>query len=235
MVPMIARSSKAVAPRPGSGQTQRRVLATRNAGWAKAMARWLAASGVRPNTVSIASVVFAVASGLAFYGSAHVDAVSRATLIVASAACIQLRLLCNLLDGMLAVEEGLKSRTGDIFNDLPDRVADVLILVGAGYAVPLGQGPVLGWTAAVLAVFTAYVRVLGGSLGLTQHFIGPMAKQHRMFVLTVAALIASGEALAGVPARASHAMTAGLSVIVIGSLATAARRTRRILREVEAR
>ena len=34
---------------------------------------------------------------------------------MAAAAGIQLRLLCNLLDGMLAVEAGLKSRTGEIF------------------------------------------------------------------------------------------------------------------------
>jgi hypothetical protein len=59
-----------------------------------------------------------------------------------------------------------------------------------------------------------------------------MAKQHRMFVLTVAALIAAGEALAGMPSRA---ITAGLIVIVLGSLVTAARRTWRILREAEAR
>jgi phosphatidylglycerophosphate synthase len=211
---------------------QRRALATRNAGWAKAMAHRLAESGVRPNAVSITSVAVAFGSGLAFYRSLHVDGTTRAALLVAGAACIQLRLLCNLLDGMLAVEEGLKSRTGEIFNDLPDRVADVLILVGAGYAASFGDAALLGWAAAILAVFTAYVRVLGGSLGLTQHFIGPMAKQHRMFVLTVAALIAAGEALMGVPSRA---MTAALIVIVLGSLVTAARRTLRILREAEAR
>jgi phosphatidylglycerophosphate synthase len=210
----------------------RRALATRNAGWAKAIAHRLAASGVRPNSVSIASVAFALVAGVAFFVSAGFTGERRAALLVAGAACIQLRLLCNLLDGMLAVEEGLKTRTGEIFNDLPDRVADVLILVGAGYAVPLGESVLLGWVAAVLALFTAYVRVLGGSLGLTQHFIGPMAKQHRMFVLTVAALIASVEALAGSPPRA---LSAGLVVIVVGSLATAVRRTRRVLREAEAR
>jgi phosphatidylglycerophosphate synthase len=210
----------------------RRSLATRNAGWAKAIAHRLAASGVRPNTVSIASVVFASVASLAFYMSSAVAGESRAALLVAAAACIQLRLLCNLLDGMLAVEEGLKTRTGEIFNDLPDRVADVLILVGAGYAAPLTTGPALGGAAAILAIFTAYVRVLGGSLGLTQHFIGPMAKQHRMFVLTLAALIAAGEALAERPSRA---ITVGLTIIVLGSLVTAVRRTSRILREAAAR
>jgi phosphatidylglycerophosphate synthase len=134
---------------------------------------------------------------------------------------------------MLAVEEGLKSPTGEIANDLPDRVSDVLILVGAGYAAPHpSSAVVLGWAAAVVAVFTAYVRVLGGSLGLTQHFIGPMAKPHRMFALTLVSLLAAIEALAGLPSRA---IPAGLAVIVAGSIATAIRRTRRILAEANAR
>ena len=62
----------------------------------------------------------------------------------------------------------------------------------------------LGWAAAVLAVLTAYVRVLGGSLGLTQHFIGPMAKQHRMFTLTLGDAAGGGANGAGAAAaRAS--------------------------------
>jgi phosphatidylglycerophosphate synthase len=209
------------------------VLATRNAGWARALAASLAAKRVRPNTVSVTGIGFALASGAAFYASASFAGEGRAGLLLAAAACIQLRLLCNLLDGMLAVEGGLKSKTGEIFNDLPDRLADVLILVGAGYAArEFAGGATLGWAAAVLAVLTAYVRVLGGSLGLTQHFIGPMAKQHRMFTLTLVALLAAVEAWLDLPARA---IAAGLLVIVAGSIATAVRRGWRMLREAEAR
>ena len=154
-------------------------------------------------------------------------------MLVAAAAGVQLRLLCNLLDGMLAVEEGLKTRTGEIYNDLPDRLADVLVLVAAGYSIRhLAYGPTLGWAAALLAVLTAYVRLLGGSIGLTQRFSGPMAKQHRMFTLTVCTLLAAVEALVALPARA---MPAGLAVIAAGSLVTVAGRTRRILEEAKAR
>lgn len=223
---MIATSSESV-------HAPRRVLRTRNAGWARGLARFLARRGVRPNTVSVASVAFACASAAAFWLSAALEPAGRAALLLVAAACIQLRLLCNLLDGMLAVEEGMKSGAGEIFNDLPDRLADVLILVGAGCAVRhVPHGATLGWAAAVLAVFTAYVRVLGGSLGLTQHFIGPMAKQHRMFTLTVVTLVAAIEALLRMPPRA---VVAGLLVIVAGSIATAVRRTGRILREARGR
>ena len=207
----------------------RRELATRHAGWARLLARTLAASGIRPNTVSVAGVGFALLSGAGFYFSSSLAGVWRPTVLLVAAACIQLRLLCNLLDGMLAVEEGLKSPSGEIFNEVPDRVADVVILVGAGYAA---SSSTLGWMAALAAVFTAYVRVFGGSLGLNQHFTGPMAKQHRMFTLTLATLLAVLEASLGAPPRA---LAAALLIIVAGSLLTAVRRIRRILSEVEAR
>ena len=122
-------------------------------------------------------MVFAAVAYVAFYVAPDVPSDIRALALLVAAAAIQLRLLCNLVDGMLAVE-GFSSKAGDIYNDLPDRVSDVLILVGAGYSArDLAYAPALGWCAAVLAVLTAYVRVLGGSLGVTQHFVGPMAKQ----------------------------------------------------------
>ena len=40
-----------------------------------------------------------------------------------------------MLDGMVAIEGGRQTKSGEIFNDLPDRIADALIFVCAGYAV----------------------------------------------------------------------------------------------------
>jgi len=193
----------------------------------------LAQLGVRPNVVSVAGVIFAVISGVAFVLAADLTGPAGALLLLVAAAGIQLRLLCNLLDGMLAVEQGLKSKTGELYNDLPDRIADVVVLVAAGYSIrSLAYGPALGWAAATLAVFTAYVRVLGGSLGVRQHFIGPMAKPHRMFALTVATLLSAIEASLNLPPRS---LPIGLAVIVIGSIATVIRRTSRIANEVKDR
>jgi phosphatidylglycerophosphate synthase len=197
------------------------------------LAARLAAADVKPNSISVAGVVFAGVSAVTFYMSAGFAAETRAALLLIAAASIQLRLLCNLLDGMLAIECGLQTPAGDIFNDLPDRVADVVILTAAGYAVrEIATAPILGWAAAVAALFTAYVRVLGGALGLRQHFIGPMAKQHRMFVLTMAAMLAAVETLTFGTARA---IPAALAVILAGSILTAMRRVHRIAGEAEAR
>jgi phosphatidylglycerophosphate synthase len=211
----------------------RRQLASRDTRVARMLARRLATLGVTPNAISLAGVGFAILSAAAFFAAGVVVSNARAAVLLVAAAAIQLRLLCNLLDGMLAVEEGLKSATGDLFNELPDRAADIVVLVGAGYAATtVTHGELLGWLAALLAVGTAFVRVFAGSLGLTQHFIGPMAKQHRMFTLTMFTLLAAAEAAAGLPPRA---ISAGLALVVAGSGATVVRRTSRLAQEARAR
>ena len=216
-----------------NGTLARRELVTRHRTWARALAALLLRTGITPNAISVMSVVVASGAAAALAVAPAFGVGGRAIALLLGAAGIQLRLLCNMLDGMLAVEGGLKSRTGDIYNEVPDRFADVVILVGAGYGLrELPYGPLLGWLAAVLAVLTAYVRVLSGSLGLPQHFLGPMAKQHRMFILTVAAIFAAAESLWQLPARG---LAAGLGVIVAGTAVTLWRRVHRLLLEAEAR
>jgi phosphatidylglycerophosphate synthase len=88
---------------------------------------------------------------------ALVTAVAAPWHLLVGAAAVQLRLLCNLLDGLVAIEGGRGSATGELFNELPDRVSDVLALVAAGYAVTwVAWAPELGWAAALAAVLTAY-------------------------------------------------------------------------------
>ena len=94
--------------------------------------------------------------------------------------------MCNLLDGMVAIEGGKKSPVGSLYNEFPDRIADSLFIVALGYAI---GWPALGWFGALAAALTAYIRVFGGSLGFDQDFRGPMAKQQRMTVLTAACVV----------------------------------------------
>lgn len=211
----------------------RRPLTTRDKAWARALARAVGQTRIRPNWISILSVGFATVGGICLWVSGHAWGVERTVALLVTAAMIQMRLLCNLLDGMVAMEGGKKSRTGDIFNDLPDRFADLLLLVPLGYALD-GRtfSHELGWLAGVLAVLTAYVRMLGGSLGLTQDFSGPMAKQQRMAVLTAACVLACFEPLLhwrGV------VLESALVVIVAGCVATLVRRTMRIAQALESR
>jgi phosphatidylglycerophosphate synthase len=210
----------------------RRPLAARQRPWAQALARWLTRTGISPNSISYASIAFAILAGLCFLGSARTDGAGRSLLFLGAAASMQLRLLCNMLDGMVAIEGGKKSVYGEILNDMPDRFSDAIILVTAGYSITnFAYGPELGGFAAMLAVLTAYVRLLGGSIGTPQYFFGPMAKPHRMAVLTVACIVSSLEPLFG---RHLPAIAAALGVIIVGCIATIALRTARIASDCRA-
>jgi phosphatidylglycerophosphate synthase len=211
--------------------TSRRPLKSRDTGWARALAAWLARRRVAPNAISVASVFFSAGAAVALYFSGREGVHGRFLLLAAAVVGIQLRLLANLLDGMVAMEGGLKTKSGEVFNDLPDRIADALILVGAGYAVHgFPYGVTLGWCAGLLAIFTAYVRMLGGAARLPQSFIGPMAKQQRMAVMTVACLLSIFETRL---LRAGTILWMALIVVNAGCVVTIVRRTVKIVRALE--
>jgi phosphatidylglycerophosphate synthase len=158
---------------------------------------------------------------------------TRIVLLVLAAAAMPLRLLCNMLDGMLAVEGGLTTPSGELYNELPDRLADLLNLVGAGYAiVEVPWGPELGWAAATTALLTAYVRTLGAAAGASQHFVGPMAKPRRMHVLIAACLLSAVETAAGW--QEGRVLVVALLLIIAGGVVTIVRRLRRIVADLEA-
>jgi phosphatidylglycerophosphate synthase len=197
------------------------------------LARGLNAAGISPDAISLASLIFAVAAGVALWASGASGGAVRIAELLAAAALIQLRLLCNMLDGMVAVEGGRRTAHGEIFNDLPDRFADLAILLGAGYSLAaFAWGRELGWLAATLAILTAYVRVLGASIGAGHSFIGPMAKPQRMAVMTAACVLSVVEPLLG---WRGQIVAFALGVIVLGSVVTLIRRTASIFAAVNRR
>jgi phosphatidylglycerophosphate synthase len=199
-----------------------------------ALADWLSSRSVPPNAISLFGLGAGILGGLIFAGTS-VGWVPRICWLLA-AGCVQLRLLCNLLDGMVAVQSGRTSPLGELYNEIPDRVSDAVTLIGLGFAE--GSVPWLGFVAAVLAVFVAYVRAACRIAGAPQDFSGPMAKPHRMFVVTVVALCCALVPMSlqtawleqpwGVPAI-------GLGVIIVGSIVTAIRRLFRAARILEGR
>ena len=172
----------------------RRPIWARSTMAARVVARGLAGMGVSANAISLASLGFAALAALCLL----LAPVVGSALYLLAAIFVPLRLLANLFDGMVAVEHGKASATGPIFNELPDRIADVLVLAATGHAAALvpGSGAVadwsvpFGWLAGALALLTAYVRELGRALGAPADFSGPFAKQQRMWVVIAAALIA---------------------------------------------
>lgn len=227
--------------------TGRRPLKTRDWPFFKNLAVRLAKSGVTPNGISFASILFGCAAGGCLAATSHVDGWILRGCVLAAAAFIQLRLIANLLDGMVAVEGRRGGPTGDLWNEAPDRISDAAIFIGAGYAA--GVPPTLGWAAALVAVFVAYIRALGASVGAGQIFLGPMAKPHRMFVMTMGCLLSAvyprntpialytstvDQNLHDTYYVISHVsiipliLTCALTIVILGGLITSVRRLRRI-------
>lgn len=212
----------------------RRPIAARETRWAAAISRRLVAMGAKPNVISVLSAVFAACATACLFAIPWASDHAPATLLLylGAALFIPLRLLCNMFDGMVAVEGGFRTRLGDLYNELPDRISDVLVLVGAGYSIHTPTGICLGWLCGTLAVLTAYIRAMGGVTGAVQPFCGPMAKQQRM-VTVIAACVLS--ALLRVLAVEAPVMTVALGLIAVGCVITCVRRTLMIARELNSK
>lgn len=215
----------------------RRPLKTRGQRWVASLAKAMLGAGMTPNAVSVASVLMAAlsAAGLVLAGWSDAPGTKVAGYL-AAAAFIQLRLLCNMMDGVLAVEGKLGSPSGAIYNELPDRLSDALTIMGAGYAAMAIEGwraVELAWLATFLAVLTAYIRALGAASGAPQFFQGPMAKPHRMALMTFACVVCAILGAASVP-NDLHVLWGGLAIVAAGSLVTCVRRTTRVVAWLEA-
>lgn len=186
----------------------RRPIKSRSAKWAEFSAQKLVLWGITPNAVSMISIFFAVIG-------AGILMISKSPIaLILVVVMIQARLICNLLDGMVAIEGGKKTPVGAMYNEIPDRFADSFLIIALGYAIGIEW---LGWAGALMAMFTAYIRLLGGSLGLAQDFRGPMAKQHRMAVMSIACIAGAVE---GLMFSTNYALVIAAWIIFLGSFIT---------------
>jgi phosphatidylglycerophosphate synthase len=184
--------------------------------------------GIHPDAVSYASIVASLAAGICFWQSGNVPA-----LLIPAVFFCYLRLWFNMLDGMVALASGKASARGELLNELPDRISDVIIFVGAahsGFCWPLG-----GYWVAIFALLVAYVGMFGQALGGKREFAGLMAKPWRMVALHAGAWIT----LALLWWNGGRIRYAGLTVldwtylvIVAGCIQTIVVRLTRIIRSL---
>lgn len=214
---------------PPGYQLDRRPIASREKSVSKWAANRLAERGVSPNAISLAGMLAGILAGGAFVATNLFPDYWRLAFFTA-AVLIQLRLLANMLDGMVAVQTNKASPLGELFNEIPDRVSDFFTIIGAGYA--LGSSAELGFVAACLAIFIAYVRAQGKVAGAHQEYCGPLAKPQRMFLLTLLALFCTFAPTAWMdfqePVAGWGAIAWGLAFLIAGELVTAIRRLARI-------
>lgn len=208
--------------------SNRRPIPARKSKHAVAFARWLAANGITPNQISIFGLAAGAGSGLALSLTQILPGSVR-PLLIAAAAMVVLRGLSNMFDGMVAVEHGRGTPTGLLYNEIPDRISDISLMVGAGYAV--GSHPAAGWAAACIALLVTYIRSVATLAGAPADFGGPMAKQQRMFSIAAVAFYLGVTPASWHPGVGPDGLWGLLAVvlwiIVAGGIATAVIRVRR--------
>lgn len=169
-----------------------------------ASAPFLRRLGLRPNMLTFASLVPAVASGIAAATGAFYVA----------AACLLLSAACDLFDGPLARATGTTSRFGALLDSTIDRLADAAPLLGLTvfYAA-------LGWIAvvpalAILGGYTvSYVRARAEGLEIKLPPLW-MRRPERIALTAVALLLADVGVLdLNVPGPLTLALVAVLAVL----------------------
>lgn len=191
--------------------------------------RWCVQHRIHPNWISYSSIGAAGAAALCFW-----QAGAMPGLLVPAVVLCYVRLWLNMLDGMVAVASGTASRAGEIANELPDRISDVLIFVGVAHSHSCH--PLSGYWVAIFALLVAYIGTLGQAVGVQREFSGWMSKPWRMVALHVGAWTTLGFLWFG----NGQIDFAGLTildwtnlVIIGGCVQTMAIRLRRILRSLQ--
>ncbi len=220
---------------PPYSPQDRRPLKSRDWSLSERASVRLADWGVSPNSISVFGMLAGLAAGAALALTPFVlrneGAFATRAVWLTAAVLIQARLLANLFDGMVAVRTGRASPLGELYNEIPDRVSDAAIFIGAGFAV--GGSPAAGELAALFAVATAYVRAVGKAAAGRNDYCGPMAKPQRMAAMTVVCVVLTltpSSWWTFASATEFGPMAVALLLVALGSFATCVRRVRRIAR-----
>ncbi len=139
--------------------------------------------GVHPDVLTAAAVAVAAAGGVCIAVSPTVPILLWAVPVLAI-----VRIVLNLLDGMVARRTGLARPIGAVWNELGDRAADVLFIGGLAWVPAVDPRLALG--AVISALLASYAGVAAKAAGGTRQFVGPMSKPGRMGTLSVGSILA---------------------------------------------
>jgi CDP-diacylglycerol--glycerol-3-phosphate 3-phosphatidyltransferase len=183
------------------------------------VARSLADRGYSPNQITTAGLVAGVAA-VGCYGATRITPL----FLIGIPVLAFVRIAANALDGLVA-EIAHKARpSGELYNEIADRLADAAFIVGS--ALVGGVNPALAVAALAAAEFASFVGVTAKAVGTVRRYDGPMGKPDRMAIIGVAAVFA----LFVTP---GSVFNLGLAVVIVGSMLTAVNRYVKAHKELE--
>lgn len=100
-----------------------------------------------------------------------------------------IRMALNAIDGMLAREHNMKSKLGNILNELGDVVSDAALYLPFAF-MPYFSAPLIVGIV-VLSIVSEMTGVLGVVIGGSRRYDGPMGKSDRAFLFGLISLLIS--------------------------------------------
>ncbi len=138
-------------------------------------------AGATPNTISLVSMIFALAAGVFYYFSA-----GEVSLLYLAALMVLLNAAFDAVDGTLARRTGKAEARGDFLDHVIDRYADMAILVGivlAGYV-----SEAWGLFAVMGVLLTSYLGTQAQALRLGRLYGGVMGRADRLTLILAATI-----------------------------------------------
>ena len=137
-------------------------------------ARWL---GLTPNAVSVVAFGMAVAAGGAFAlgGDYRIAYLAGAILVFLNG-------WLDLVDGALARELEVDSKTGDLLDHVLDRYADIVMIVGLAAGIDRYD---LGLAAVTGVLMTSYLGTQSQAVGLDRVYAGLVGRADRLAIIGI--------------------------------------------------
>ncbi len=146
--------------------------------WLKPIVAFCVRNRIRPNAFTYGALVLSLGAASALF----LAGLNRAWLWLVPP-CISVRLVFNLMDGLVAREMQLADALGEVKNEFGDRIADSAIFLGlcfGGYA-----NARLAALAIVLILCVSYLGILGKAIGGPRVYGGVFGKGDRMITLAL--------------------------------------------------
>lgn len=137
---------------------------------------------VHPDIISFVAFFVCLLIGFLYYRAG-----SNPLLLIVNFFLIFLRMTLNTLDGLIALKTGRTSMIGELVNALPDRYADVFIMVGIAFSSICSIK--IGMLASLTVLLVSYSGMLGKAIGVSWQHQGPLDKVDRLILLLAATLV----------------------------------------------
>jgi len=144
---------------------------------------WLGERGISPDAVTLAAIPVGVVAAACLLVSPFAPIALIAVPLVAA-----LRLVLNLLDGALARQTGRIHPRGEFYNEVGDRLADVLFLAPVAFLPGVNAAIVL--LGVCLSLVASHAGLASRAAGGERIYRGILSKPGRMVLLSVSAVAA---------------------------------------------